>query len=577
MKAAGKWRVPLLILSAAFAVAVLPLLTVNCIGGHDIDYHLLRIEALKTGILEGLPFLRVNLLYFGGEGYASSLFYPDGLLFVPALLRAAGVGINASFHLFVGLCVLLCLASSFLSAYYCTESTTAAVITAVAVTLYQYHIDDLYTRAAVGEYTAFIFVPVVIAGLYDLLAKNLKKPWILGLGMTGVILTHTITTVFCLCLCAAAFMIYLFAGEKKKRAAGTGRLFLTALSVLALTAFYWLPVLEQMRSNVFRYRTASFDVYFERLLFRDVFLNRNPGMGIAPFLLLLPGVLIAAGAAGRQKPDGAAPADAASCGITRRGFALICLFSGLAFTLLATGAFPWKRLSEELQFIQFPWRAFILSGPLFAFASGIYFEELSGIAAGLFSGEEAQRERLRLFFGQIFAVLVLAVMIVSAVGNYARNEEEYYSYSGDYFDYPRYTEHVIGGEWLPENADDRHRLTDDAGVAYTPQGGRLPVTRDKNTLSLTLSGTEAYVDVPFVWYLGYRAVEPSTGRVLQSDGSGENGRMRVFPEGAEALRVYYAGTALQKAGDVLSLLTLLLLTLVFGIMLGITKNKKRSA
>ncbi len=85
----------------ALFAACLPLFTVNCIGGHDIAYHLLRIESLKTGIQNGLPFLRVNMLFFNGQGYASSLFYPDLFLYIPALLRVAGVGINASCHIFI--------------------------------------------------------------------------------------------------------------------------------------------------------------------------------------------------------------------------------------------------------------------------------------------------------------------------------------------------------------------------------------------------------------------------------------------------------------------------------------------
>ncbi|MCR4907235.1 MAG: hypothetical protein K5985_00265, partial [Lachnospiraceae bacterium] len=133
MKQIRKQRVLVFILAAAFLTAILPLFTVNCIGGHDIEYHLLRIEALKEGIKAGLPFLRVNLLFFGGEGYASSMFYPDTLLYFPALLRAFGVGINASFHLFIALCILLCLLSSFFAAYYCTESISGAVVTAVII------------------------------------------------------------------------------------------------------------------------------------------------------------------------------------------------------------------------------------------------------------------------------------------------------------------------------------------------------------------------------------------------------------------------------------------------------------
>ncbi|MCR4909001.1 MAG: YfhO family protein, partial [Lachnospiraceae bacterium] len=434
------------------------------------------------------------------------------------------------------------------------------------ITLCQYHIDDIYTRAAVGEVTAFIFVPLVIAGLYDLLVKNLKHPAILGLGMTGVILSHTLTTLFCLVLAVAAFLFYIAAGEKGKRRWGILKLFLTAFSVLALTAFYWAPVLEQMGSNVFRYETASFDVWFERLLFKDVFANRNPGMGIAPFLLLLPGLFFFGNKAEREKTEG---------GISRGGFALFSCIAGAVFTLSSTGAFPWKHFFEKLQFVQFPWRVFILASPLFAFASGIFFDALAERMAESFSGsgETAYRERRALFAGELLGLVVLSVMIASAVGNYGRNEEEYYSYSQDYFEYPRYTESVIGGEWLPENAKDRHALTDDASYAYTDGGERINAERYKNTLTLALSGKEAYADIPFVWYLGYRA-EDEKGRELFSDGSGENGRMRVFPDGARNVRVTYAGTAIQHGADAISLAALLVLGAVFIVVI-IRKKVKR--
>ena len=94
-------------------VACNPLISRYCIQGHDIDYHLLRIEALKEGILRGHPFAKVNLLFFGGAGYASSMFYSDLILYIPALLRVIGVSIGASYHIFVALCVILCYLTSY--------------------------------------------------------------------------------------------------------------------------------------------------------------------------------------------------------------------------------------------------------------------------------------------------------------------------------------------------------------------------------------------------------------------------------------------------------------------------------
>ena len=46
-------------------IACAPLISRYCINGHDLEYHLLRIESLKEGIKIGKPFLRVNTLFFG--------------------------------------------------------------------------------------------------------------------------------------------------------------------------------------------------------------------------------------------------------------------------------------------------------------------------------------------------------------------------------------------------------------------------------------------------------------------------------------------------------------------------------
>ncbi len=522
---------------AVFA-ACLPLFTVNCIQGHDIEYHLLRIEALKAGIQQGLPFLRVNVLYFGGEGYASSLFYPDFLLYLPAVLRACHVGINASFHIFV----FFCIAAGFAAAWYCVREITGdsltAVLSAVIFTLCQYHIDDIYTRSAVGEYTAFIFLPFVIAGLYDLMFRDLKKPWLLAAGMTGVLLCHTLTTLFCVGLCFLSAVFSLPGIRKNPRI--LLRLLLAALAVLCITAFYWLPMLEQMRSAAFHYSEAKFDLNYEKMLLKDVFRNQVPGMGAALFLLLLPRLFISPEKAPAEKGISGGT-DVLSVPGSILKFADLCLVFGILFTLGSTGLLPWKRLSPWLDFVQFPWRLFIMASALLSVAAGIYVREWL-------------REK-----PDTAVYLVLAVMLVSAVMNFSRTEEGYYSYSDDYYDYEPFTETVIGGEWLPGTVTDRGRLGNHAGEAFAGEE-TYPVERQGNALSVTgLSGTEDYVDVPFIYYKGYGAFDLSDGHVLETDGSGENGRVRVKPGGSGGFTVRYIGTPVQHAADWLSLLTALAL------------------
>ncbi len=503
----------------ALFIAALPLFSVNCIQGHDIDYHLLRIEALKTGILNGLPYLRVNMLFFGGEGYASSMFYPDFLLYIPAVLRALGVGINLSFHIFIAVCLILTFIVMYLSAGYISESPVTALISAVVYSLCQYHIDDIYTRAAVGEFTAMIFIPAVIAGLFDLTEKEFKKPWILGVGMAGVLLCHTLSTIFCLILCVVTVMIRfrVFVKEPVRIL----KVMLTGVSVLCLTAFYWIPMLEQVAVTEFKYLDSVFDVNYEKLLLRDVFANSVGHMGIAVFILLFAGLLI------EHKGDK----------IVRT--ADIMMAAGLLFALCTTGFFPWKRLERFVSSVQFPWRLFIMTSVLISMAAAVYISKAS-----------VNREKAAV-------IAVLMIMTVSAVSNINRIDEGYYSYSSDYYDEVKFTKSVIGGEWLPRTVTDRDALGREPDIAVNDRGDKIYVDRYKNTLSVSKAAGE-YIDVPFVYYLGYAAVD-SYGKSLNVDGTGKNGRVRVWTDGAGEFTVYYKGTFMQTFSDIISILTLIIL------------------
>ena len=499
--------------------ACLPLFSVNCIPGHDIDYHLLRIEALKTGILNGAPFLRVNMLFFGGEGYASSMFYPDFLLYIPSVLRSIGAGIGLSYHIFVAFCIIAAFLSMYFSARYISESSTAALISAVCYTLCQYHIDDIYTRAAVGEFTAFIFIPLVAAGLYDLTEKDFKKPWLIMAGMAGTLLCHTLTTVFCILLCIGYLLIRVRVFMKKPEL--LLKLFIAALITAALTCFYWLPVMEQMSLMEFKYTESIFDVDYEKLLLRQIFENSAGRMGIALFVLLFSVFLIKHG-----EDEKVRVAD-------------IFAAAGLVFTLFTTGLFPWKRLSGLVSSVQFPWRLFIMSCLLFSIAAGIYISKAA-----------ADKKN-------IAVILVLSVMTVSAVTNLNRTEEGYYSYSDDYYDQVKFTKSVIGGEWLPKAVSDRNKLGNDRDTAFDAEGKDYEVLRQGNTVSVTALDS-AYVDVPLIYYPGYSAKD-GTGTALKVDGSGKNGCVRVYTAGADSVKVYYGGTVLQKAADIISLLTILMI------------------
>ncbi len=360
--------------------ACVPLFTRLCINGHDLEYHLLRIESLKEGILAGRPFLKVNMLFFGGAGYASSMFYPDFLLYFPAALRALGVSINTSYHAFVAFCIILCYISAYLCAKGITGSKYAGVIAAVLITLCNYHIEDIYVRSAVGEFTAFIFLPAVLYGMYNLFYQEFDKPYVLSIGFGGLLLCHTGTLILCLVAALLFFLVKLKIFIKKPIL--LLKLFATAVLTAGATCFYWLPVLEQFYYAWFKVSIPWVDPADEAVAFSKLFYSEFPSIGAGLILIYILRVFINK----RQIPELDAKIRVQD-GPGQKydniiSFADLVYCFGAISALFATGLFPWDRFGKYMTFLQFPWRLFIISSAFFAMADGLLMFCL-GIKAGL--------------------------------------------------------------------------------------------------------------------------------------------------------------------------------------------------
>ncbi len=525
-------------------IACSPLFTENCINGHDIEYHLLRIESLKEGILMGKPFLKVNVLFLGGAGYASSMFYPDFLLYIPALLRVLGVNINASFHIFVEITFILCYGITYYCTKYITKSSYAASVAAVVLTLCQYHMDDVYIRSAVGEYTALIFIPLVIAGIYDVFYKDMEKPWLLGIGMGGVLLCHSNSFVMCIGLCIL-FMILRWK-VWIHNVSLILKLIITTVTTLLITMFYWLPMLEQMISTTFHVSTAWIMPDEAMREVSSIFTGIFPAVGIAVFLINLPRIMLSS----RSNQENTAETDIEGTDDRKKllSFSTILMVAGILFALAATRLFPWEVLGKYLLIIQFPWRLYLLASACLTISGAVILY--------LYFTSEKTREYTLLF--------VICVMAFSAFSCLEKNEEGYYSYSNDYFAYEPFTFHIIGGEWLPESVTDVEAIETTNDTAVTEDGTRIKIGHNKNAVMLDYPGsTGTYIDVPLIYYKGYTASLTTVDQKetkLQVTGEGQNGYCRVLLTGDEPaglLTVYYKGTIVQNISYIISVLTLI--------------------
>ena len=89
------------IAAAAILIAILPAFRSGVYVHGDLGFHLGRIESLYEGLRAGVFPLKVHFTLANGYGYGEGFFYPDALLYYPALLRFTGLSLGG---LLQGLC-----------------------------------------------------------------------------------------------------------------------------------------------------------------------------------------------------------------------------------------------------------------------------------------------------------------------------------------------------------------------------------------------------------------------------------------------------------------------------------------
>ncbi|MDY6341247.1 MAG: hypothetical protein SPL54_03145 [Lachnospiraceae bacterium] len=252
----GKRKILAFLLGLSVAVS-LPIFSVYLGTGDDLEYHLLRIDALAAGLRDGQFPVRVSSYWNNGYGYGSSLYYCDFFLLFPALLRIGGLSAQSAYKQYL-------FAINFLTAALCwysfrkIGSRRSAALGTILYTFLPYRILCLYRRAAVGEYTAMAFLPLAAAGIYQIytsrplpqgsrLKREIRVILPAALGFCGLILSHIITTFFAV---IAVIIVLLIRIRKTLKPAVLKRLAGTIVLTFALCAWFAIPFADSMRNDI---------------------------------------------------------------------------------------------------------------------------------------------------------------------------------------------------------------------------------------------------------------------------------------------------------------------------------------
>lgn len=516
------------------ALNSIPLMVDFIWRGPDLIFHLTRIEGLKEGLLSGMFPVKIQPNWLSGHGYAVSAFYGDVLLYIPALFRIFGVSIQASYQFYI----LLVNAITVLIAYGCFSKMgghRTGLVCSIIYSLNIFRLYDVYGRAAVGEYTAMAFIPLVLYGFWCVYmlpedSDRHRKSWIpICFGCTGIFLSHIITTE----ITAFFILITVIAFWKKTfRKANITVLLKAAAALVCINLWFLIPFLDYMAGGSYvinntkaytEYRLEDRGGFLAQFFMNDYSVlassnrasNGTAGdlpctVGLSAMSVLAVWIICCVGEKKRNKSEKAEE--------------YFAVFIAVLSLLMTTCLFPYTWFVQKfpvlklpVQSIQYLWRFFTVSSVALTYLLCIILRK-----------EWLSRNKKKLFAGALVGIsLWQGISYMGGVLNECSVYRIYQEGSLGGFD-------VVFGEYIPIDWTENFNLSrymeayvDD--ITYDAASLNVEEWHRENyavSVSLTNNANQpAQIEVPLLLYKGYQAVA-DTGEKLQIS-PGESYRIAV--------------------------------------------------
>ncbi len=527
----------LLICILLACAASLPLLNGSLPYGNDTTFHMNRIEALSYAIYNRDFFPRIFWFQNYNFGYGSPLFYSVIFLYFPAALRILHVPMIMTYRIF--LFVIF-----FFTAYtiYTLIETVLGKNTLICFTGSMFYLfctyiyQNTYNRGAVGEALAYIFIPLILLGLYHLFVLRSGRWQILMLALAGLLLSHNISFFLIVLLIVVYCLIHMREIFRDRRL--FKHLFLAVFSAFLLTCWFSLPMLEQLSSHLYRVSNYFFNgqtLHEQSVRIGDLFnilpydyehlTVTNPGI----FVLVLPALSFLFRDEHR--------------------FVREMTILGYIMLVMSTMLFPWQYFSA-MSFIQFPQRFLIICAAPLALSAAFVLKNL--------------QERQKYCVPVITCIQCLLCLMMIWVQ---------YDYFGLFMDYTQPEMIADTGYYYPED-DSWYNIMQLSSPDYLIADTKIHFRHQTHDILFEDSSISDYESVynhirfnaqesgtyiiPKTYYKGYTARITDTGEIRDAGMDPVTGLVQVQIREEEKncmIDVSYTGTRLQTITQYISLLT----------------------
>lgn len=561
-----KMAVPM-ILAAITVVACLPLFNNYLYFGHDMDYHLQRITAMAAELSYGQFPVRMTTDTLNGYGYPNPLCYCELFLTLPALLYNAWLPLRVCYQVYVFAVTLATVLIAYFSFKRITASRKLGLLGALLYTLSCYRLVCTYIRAAMGEFTAMAFLPMVLAGLYNIYTT--EKPrfaqWApMAFGMAALVQCHLLSCEL------IAMLLVIFCLLRLKDTLRPARLLAwvkAALLAVALSAWYFFPFLifthevNLMVNGPLIGKIQNEGTYLVQLVspfgpgFGAADSGTNPDMTLSLGLPLVVGLALVLYCLLRRESWQQKP-------LVRRmqtafGFAVLA-------TVLSLHIFPWdwfhswlgRTAGKLVGLFQYPWRFLSLATVLLCLAVVLAVALLKEKSPRLAKGTALTLAVCALLMTGVMQTQMLTGQTESAYNTYRKMDPTPSTGVGEYLIDGASAYETIWAQ--PKPGSDTLHLT-----TYEKRSGKAYLTVDNE-------GDAADISLPIFNYGHYHAVDEATGEEY-AIGTGENFRITLnIPANYQGtLVVYWQEPGYWHLFELLSLLSLLA-----SIAWGVTHRRK---
>lgn len=523
-----------LILTATTFVALIPLFSKYLYVGADLPFHLCRIEGIAEGLRNKIFPVKVAPFWANDYGYAVGVFYGDLLLYFPAMLRLFGFSVQAAFKIFVAAITIGTVTISYFSFKDIFTKKSLATVSTVFYTLAIYRLMDVYSRTAVGEYIALMFMPLFAMGIWGILRSTDKPSFkyviLASFGITGILGSHVLSTEMVALFLVITLLAMASMTFRKHTIAAL--LKVVGFSVL-LNIGFLLPFVDFYMQNI-NIKSDSWAgtnsglIQGYGLYLRQLFAalgNANGGNWLAEagtsneicykigvyFIVFMILFFIAFFKAGsKRKSD-----RRFKIGLTISILSIVAMF-------MTTLYFPWDTLTgfgkifkTLIAPIQFPWRFLSIATLLLAILTGITVDVAKDYLEGLLC--------------KGFYILAGTLFVASLVWYYhdfIRTNTEYNVFDA----YEVQSNALYSAEYLLEGTDTSNFNKSNVIVSDV-EGATIERAGFKYHITISGSAGKGWIELPLNYYKYYQAKDLNKVSSASVE-AGDNNRVRVvIPEG----------------------------------------------